>query len=200
MEENIIEEPIFESEKDSQTSEQTQTENQIGSIYGKFKDAKTLLDAYNSLQGEFTRKSQKLSEIQKRFDEIALFSAPEENIDEVIKYQTDSDKYKKEIEETLAENQSLSSLPNKYRVAFEVLKTAEERLAKNLDSQEFFDKYIKDNETIKSKIIDEYLSNLNDIKTAPKIISGNPTSVHFAPVDKPKTIKEAGEIFSKMLK
>lgn len=35
---------------------------------GKFKDAKTLLSAYNNLQSEFTRKCQKLSELEKQIE------------------------------------------------------------------------------------------------------------------------------------
>ena len=37
----------------------------FGSPYGKFKDAKSLLEAYNNLQKEFTRKSQALSKVLK---------------------------------------------------------------------------------------------------------------------------------------
>ena len=40
-----------------------------GSIIGKFKDANTLLEAYNNLQAEFTRKSQKLAQLQKLIEE-----------------------------------------------------------------------------------------------------------------------------------
>ncbi len=63
-----IEQPIKES-----TGAQVDFEN--GSILGKFKDATSLLNAYNNLQAEFTRKSQKLAEISKRADE------PSENND-----------------------------------------------------------------------------------------------------------------------
>ena len=66
MEENIIEQPVPETEE-------IYSENQEGSMLGKFKDAKTLLDAYNSLQSEFTRKCQKLAEFQKENEENASF-------------------------------------------------------------------------------------------------------------------------------
>lgn len=204
MEENLIEQPNFESDETSALSEfeveKNESENQVGSIYGKFKDAKNLLDAYNALQSEFTRKSQKLSEIQKKYEENAVFVNNNEELDEVLKSCTDKDKYKKEIEEMLAKNEKISSLPNSYRVAFETIKEVENKLAENLNSQEFYDKYISKNEEIKTKIIDEYLSKLNNISVAPKIISGNTAGVHFSPTAKPKTMKEAGEIFSKMLK
>lgn len=38
-----------------------------GSPFGKFKDSTSLLSAYNSLQAEFTRKSQRLAELAKSF-------------------------------------------------------------------------------------------------------------------------------------
>ena len=142
MEENVIEQPQIETETDSEIFEQPVAENQEGSIYGKFKDAKNLIDAYNSLQGEFTRKSQKLAEIQKKYDEIAVFSKNEESLDDVLKNNTDSVEYKKEIEEMLAKNENISNLPNKYRVAFETIKEANNRLAESVNSQSFYDKFI----------------------------------------------------------
>jgi len=51
-----------------QKQDQLQASNESiseGSMYGKFRDAKSLLDAYNTLQAEFTRKCQKLAEFQK---------------------------------------------------------------------------------------------------------------------------------------
>lgn len=204
MDEKIIEQPVLEAEEtlnfEEENAKQTDSENLNGSIYGKFKDAKNLLEAYNSLQGEFTRKSQKLAEIQKKYDEIAAFSKQEEGLGDILSAESDSDKYKKEIEEMLAKKENISSLPNKYRVAFEMIKETESRLAESLNSQEFYDKYISKNDEIKNKIISEYLSKLNNISAPPKILSGNSSRVYFCPSEKPKTVKEAGEIFSKMLK
>ena len=40
------------------------SQNDMGD-FGKFKTAKALLDAYNSLQAEFTRKCQRVSELEK---------------------------------------------------------------------------------------------------------------------------------------
>ena len=63
MENENIEQLITEPEMHD-----IQPENSESSIYGKFKDAETLLEAYNSLEAEFTRKSQKLADIQKELD------------------------------------------------------------------------------------------------------------------------------------
>ena len=64
----------MEELKNEQTEQQAHTaaaeENkgeESGNVsLGKFKDVNALLSAYNSLQAEFTRKSQKLAEFQKK--------------------------------------------------------------------------------------------------------------------------------------
>ena len=48
----------------------TTTTNSNCSTFGKFKDATSLLSAYDSLQAEFTRKSQKLADAERRIAEF----------------------------------------------------------------------------------------------------------------------------------
>lgn len=171
-----------------------------GSTLGKFKDAKTLLDAYNSLQAEFTKKCQKLAELQRNNTNNAIFNnngSIENNLNDI----TDNDKYKKEITEILANDSEISNLPNKYHVAMKIITESERKAVENLNNQEFLDKYIINNSQVSDTIISKYLSNLNNISSAPKVLSGSASNVYFTPKDNtPKTLKEAGEIFSKMLK
>lgn len=196
MEEKIIEQSNLEPEQSSQEGSITQED----SMLGKFKDAKTLLDAYNSLQAEFTRKSQKLAEFQKENEKNAIFQQPE-NIDEILKDETtDKEKYKKEITEIVSKLQ-FDNLPNKYQVAFNIAKTIEQKVAENLNNSQFVDTYLKSNTGVKNDIITEYLSTLNNISLAPTVVAENPSTIHFSNLNSnPKTLKEAGEIFSKMLK
>ena len=197
MEEKLLEQP--ELETDNHQNDISDSEIQEGSMFGRFKDATTLLDAYNNLQAEFTRKSQKLAEFQKEFEKNANFKIYE-TVDDFINDTNDSDKYKKEITEIIDKDVDLNNLPNKYQIAFKIIKEAESKIANNLNNQDFLDKYILNNDNIKNRIINDYLSKLNNISTAPKVISGNSTNIYFSPnPDKPKTLKEAGEIFSKML-
>ena len=192
--ENTIEQPI----STENTSAQVNQDFENGSIFGKFKDAKSLLDAYNHLEAEFTRKSQKLAEFEKENKENAIFK-PEDSIDDFIN-KTGSDEYKNSIIEILNDKE-ISNLPNKYHIALKIAKEAERKSAETLNQQNFIDKHILSNENIKNKIIVEYLSNLNNIQTTPKTISGNSTNIYFSPnTEKPKTFKEAGELLSKMLK
>ena len=196
MENNQLEQPNLEPDN----NESVFSENQDGSNYGKFKDAKTLLDAYNSLQSEFTRKSQKLAEFQKEKEKNAVFET-KDNLDEILKDTADSDKYKKEITEILSNNNELSNLPNKYQIAFNLVKNNERKFAEQLNNPEILNKYIEENQELRNSIISKYLSTLNNISTAPKIISGNASNIHFSQTNNtPKTLKDAGEIFFKMLK
>ena len=70
--EKIVEQPqalqIGNGSLDEERVVQSSPNADNGSTFGKFKDATSLLAAYDSLQAEFTRKSQKLSEIQKKLD------------------------------------------------------------------------------------------------------------------------------------
>lgn len=193
MEEKFIEQPALE------TDEINKTETQEGSMLGKFKDAKSLLEAYNSLQAEFTRKCQKLAEFQKESEENAFFNQ-HNTIDDFIKSTNGSDMYKDEILEIL-KNDEINSLPNKYLIAYKIATEADKKSASLLNNPDYLDKNIITNEKVKEKVITNYLSNLNNISQAPNIISGNSTSIYFSPDQgKPTTIKQAGEIFSKMLK
>lgn len=200
MENLNLEQPENESESFGDNSANVTDKSHDGSKLGKFNDAKSLLEAYNNLEAEFTRKCQKLAEFQKEKEESAIFNKYD-SLDEFLNSTTDSDKYKKEITEILATENELNNLPNKYQVAFNIVKLAESKSAEKLANQDFIDKYILNDEKIKEQIISNYLSTLNNISSTPKIISGNPTNVYFSPnPNKPKTLREAGEIFSKMLK
>lgn len=183
-----------------ETEPELNSENSNSSMYGKFKDAETLLEAYNSLQAEFTRKSQKLAEFQKKQEENALLSN-NDSLENILNDSTDKEKYKKEVTEILDNDSDISNLPNKNRVAFKIIKEAERRAAETLNNQEYVDKYIESNEKIKEKIISNYLSSLNNIQSAPKVISGNSSNIYFSPsLQLPKTLKDAGDILTKMLK
>lgn len=180
-------------------AEPEKSENSKSSTYGKFKDAETLFEAYNSLQAEFTRKSQKLAEIQKKLEENAFFSQ-EDKIENYLSEPTDLEKYKKEVTEILENNKELSNLPNKNYVALKIIKEAERKTANTLNDPNYIDKLLT-NDSIKERIISNYLSKSNENQSAPKVISGNSSNIYISPsLNLPKTLKDAGEILTKMLK
>ena len=71
---NIVEQPLSEFDEivtDSHDQAILSDSQTSGSTFGKFKDATSLLSAYNNLEAEFTRKSQKLSEALKKLESTA---------------------------------------------------------------------------------------------------------------------------------
>lgn len=205
-----------------------------GSIAGKFKDAKTLLEAYNNLQAEFTRKSQKLAKVTSELEEYKNASISlndnknanenknsniSTNIDLTASENSDlnsdvnqklasnelqsrksvNENYKKGLTEIVEKN--FASLPQTSQLNSNSQMLAESEIASKLNDPIFLDKYILNNESVKAKVIYEYLSNLNKSPQAPSIMSGVSPSVVFTPASgAPKTVREAGELFSKMLK
>ena len=132
---------------------------------------------------------------------MSFFHSNNDSIENIVKDANDLDKYKKEITEIVDNDDELSNLPNKNHIAFKIIKEAERKTAETLGDQNFIDKYIENNETLKSKIISNYLSNLQEMPTAPKVISGNSSNIYFSPsLQVPKTLKDAGDILTKMLK
>lgn len=101
MEEEVItmEQPNSEQAEITEVNEEnieksTATGLENGSI-GKFKDTESLLSAYNNLQAEFTRKCQKLSELESLQSQIAV---PKINEEESIKNYIENNK---ELKDTI---------------------------------------------------------------------------------------------------
>lgn len=73
MSEDIqVEQPTISNSDQAQSNPEGEGESvafENGSTFGKFKDATSLLEAYTALESEFTRKSQKLAELTKAFEE-----------------------------------------------------------------------------------------------------------------------------------
>lgn len=179
MEENKIngEQPNSAEVQTVATDEGNGTVTHDGSPLGKFKNPNTLLDAYNELQSEFTRKCQKLSETEKKLQEFDLEKASTE------KNENDEFVWKKNISEFLQSHKNASELMEDITneiINDETLKNSEDgleraysrviekkfvpysELAENI---EFLDKYIYSNDKIKENIIKEYVSTLQNARS-----------------------------------
>ncbi len=65
-------ENVCENGKAEQVAEAKEAKREKGSTaFGKFKDANALLEAYESLEAEFTRRSQRLKELERKADNSA---------------------------------------------------------------------------------------------------------------------------------
>ena len=145
-----------------------------GSPLGKFKDADKLLDAYNELQSEFTRKCQKLSDAEKKLQDLSNAHnfgqesvkeknefAWNKNIKEFLQSHKNANAFAEEITKELIDNEMWredeKGLELAYSKVLERNFIPQNELANN---QDFLDKYIYNNDEIKEKIIKEYVSSL----------------------------------------
>lgn len=149
--------------EDANVEMPSQSEAERGGPLGKFKKVEDLYEAYNNLQSEFTRKCQRLSELEKdkmseKHDEVkADFQTFLSNNPEAFLYAD-------EIKNTVLQNESLKKDEGAYeRVWADIVmkklsapNKAEEPLVQNL--------LLNDNQ-LKNLVIENYVKQLQDNKT-----------------------------------
>ena len=173
--------------------------NEEGSL-GKFKNANSLLKAYEDLEKEFTRKSQKLSELEKSIqtDNVEK-STPsyakedwQEKTKEFLEKNSEAKNFAEEISKVLFEDKDLACLPNSLELAYaKVLASKYKSNEELINSSEFLENYVYNNENIKNYIIKTYLKEVNNNQTPPIVLNSKGSSVGFVAPSKPKNLKEA---------
>ena len=188
------------------------TEMQDGSPLGKFKNSEKLLDAYNELQSEFTRKCQRLSDAEKKLQEIALENSaskvqeqPNEfawstNIREFLQSHKNASSLVDEITEEIINDEllrsSIDGLEKAYARVIEKKYVPHSELAKD---QDFLKKYIYSDDQIKNKIIKEYVNSLQNTKS-PISISNEGYSRGVASGNKIESLEEARKYVENMFR
>ena len=169
--------------------------------YGKFSNAKDLLDAYNSLQSEFTRRCQKVKELERENDSLKKIEQP---IKDSIS--TSSQEGKPAFKDVYPEAQGI--LKSLYEIAasngddaegflerayVNYLKGQVESQEKRYLSNEYVLERVNSSDEIKREIIREYLTNVNASKPKVGQYMGNGDGL-VTPPSKPKTLQDASKI------
>ena len=204
--------------------ENNMTEETEGSSLGKFKSATSLLEAYNYLQAEFTRKSQELASLKKscETDEVSKNNAlPEDNLGssenascsqpacENGDFMQNFDKKLSDFAEKCPQAKMVESKIKEQFLTFPELQKIEDGMAvayaltcgnpaEMINNPEFVQTYILSNEKIKNMVVDDYIKSLAK-PCAPKLISSESAGIVVAPKYQPKTLGDANKIFQKML-
>ena len=176
-----------------------------GSLYGKFKDAGSLYSSYVELEKEFTKKSQLLSELQKSINDNAEkvpFYKTEDWQSEVDKYMKDkpyADAFAKEVAKTLMQDENLAKEANCLDLAYnKVLANHYKSVEEIAKDNNFLNNYIFNNEEVKSKILNEYLSGLKHNTTPPLVLNTKGESVGLISPTKPKNLSEARKLVEQL--
>lgn len=181
------------------------TENRVveGSILNKFKTTESLVEAYENLQAEFTRKSQKLSEVSKELAKLKenanKTTAPfylseqfEKTLNEFFQNNPSAKEYASEISEFILKDKALQNSNEPLELAWaKVLNHKFSNLEETLEKDEKLLERILSHKNVSERMIKNYLQSLKDNKTAPMISTHTGASFSLAPKNKPNSLAEA---------
>lgn len=197
----IMEENVYAEQTATEQTDAGCAQEKTGSAgLGKFKSVDALLQAYESLQAEFTRRSQRLKKLEKetenRAQERDLATGAEKlrKIAEERKAETaEFDSFVAELEERGARPATDST--DSAEAGMRPL-VAEKSEAEPLSSDTLYQKAVSD-ENVRLKIIGEYLSSLG--KTGVPLMRGGAGTLVAPPV-RPRSVEEAGNMALRFFK
>lgn len=167
--------------------------------FGQFQDAESLVKAYKSLQAEFTKKSQRVSELESMIKPSTRL----DKINAIVERWTSEYSCLKPFGEQLKDNLSKTESEDLEKLAEQnVINMLADKVVspENLvKDKEFLLNYVFNNDEIKNTFLTEYLAKL---KTVPKVkVATNfGSSIPLTPAQKIKTIGEAGKIARSIIK
>lgn len=179
-----------------------------GSKLGKFKNEQALLEAYNNLQSDYTKKCQALAQKQREEkdnenkNEISPSTSNfnwEENAKTFFENNPKAKKYEDKLAHIVLEDKLMQTSANPLQSAWnkfiETKFLDEEDLISN---ESFLQNYIFNNSSIKNKIITDYFNSLNGVNSPTLIATQKGSESVLSPVVKPKTISEARKLVEDM--
>lgn len=199
----ILAYPEGENQVEENNVESEAKEFPSGSL-GKFKDTESLLTAYNNLQAEFTRKCQRLKEVEKEIQENStsnqsLFEK-EDWQKEVVSFlnnNIEAKPYSKEISEILMNDKELAKKSNALDIAWAKVIQKNYKKPDEVLNSDFIDDYLSNNSEIKNKLLAEALKNVKT-SASPKVMGSSSGSITMPSTIVPKTMKEAKILVSKL--
>jgi hypothetical protein len=159
--------------------------------YGKFKSAEELLKAYNALESEFTRRSQKLKEYENRSAVKSETESLEKQAEKLVEKYPIASEYADEVAKTALENTDGGMESALIKVLAGKIKTTDQ-----MATDKTVVKKVLNDEDNRESVIGEYLAKVRETP-APNTIRGG--AVPAQPPYKPRTLKEAGDLARKVL-
>ena len=174
--------------------------------YGKFNSLESLVDAYNSLQSEFTRRCQKVKELEREIEISNSKNQPKKELEEndILReksailqvFPQTKDMVESLVE--IAEKNGDTQNGRLYRAYAEILLKDKEESEKKYNSLEYLKSQLESNQNLYESVIRSYLERINNQIPSLHLTSGNGTAF-ITPPSKPKTITEAGNLAKEIL-
>ena len=178
-----------QGEQSAIVGEESKAEN--GEKVGKFKNVEALLDAYNNLEKEFTKKSQRLAEFEKdkMEEEKELDSQVDNKLKTFLSSNGEANSYSEELKKRVLENESLKKMDDPFsyvwaEMIFEKLKGSSETDGEVAN-------YVLGNEKLKNIVLEKYVNQLTENKSPIKISSAGKRVAISTATQKPQNLKDA---------
>lgn len=203
----MIENEVFEEQPKSESDEQKEvvaSQSSEGSSLGKFKDQESLLEAYNNLQAEFTRKCQKLSQLEKDMsvpkEPVYMEDNWQQKVSDFLSTHAEAKQFASEISQKIIENPSLYSGENALNLAWaDIISKKYVSPQDMMSDDKFVNDYVLSNEQIKKKVLEGYLNDLRKNKLPP-IQTSHSGKVTFQTPKVANTLNEAKKLVEDLLK
>lgn len=186
----------FESENVEKFEE---SEAERGVPVGKFKNVDDLYQAYNNLQAEFTRKSQKLAELEK---DKTTEPSKEEKFDEEFKsFLLDNQEaflYADQIKAKVLQDESLQKQERPFEKAWADM-IYQKLSAPDRAKEPFVQNLILNDNELKNLVIENYMKQLQEQKTPFVMSSGAGERVTKPVAPKPDSFDEAKKVVMDLL-
>lgn len=195
--EEKVDEVINGDEDTPVAEENTATENEAN--VSKFKNPEELAKAYGELEKEFTRRSQRLAKLEKELREKE--SVGEENweqiVDKFFERTPAAKPFAKEMAKEIIADPTLRDGTDCLEVALTRVLLSKYRTPEEMLSDgQFLKDHVLSSDAVRQAVIEDYLSGLS--KGKPPVVMSSDGEATVAPKSKPRTIEEAGAMFTKI--
>ena len=200
---------------DAKIEDSTPSSESNGSL-GKFKDAESLLNAYNNLQAEFTRKCQKLSELEKmqqsqtqaQTEQTQVQSQPiysnenwHDKVNEFLLKNKDAKNFASQISQEILSNPSLQNKEDALEIAWaKVIQKNYKNPKDVLYDDNFVNDYVLSNPQLQEKILSKYIKDRQNNKVPPMLSASTGGSIAFTNQPKATTLSEAKKLVEAIFK
>lgn len=194
----VAENQSADDENDGETPEdnKTEIEGEEQSKPKKFKSIEELERAYESLEKEFTRRSQRLAKLEKEMkqDKVETDAEWKAKVDKFFSENPSAKPFAKQMSDQIIRDNTLRMRSDCLETALTRVLLEAYRAPKDLATDEdFLKEHILGSDFVKKAVIEGYMKDLREGKP-PVLISARGQNT-VAPRSKPKTIEEAGKMF-----
>ena len=197
LEENVAGSPeqvLQESESATISSEAER-----GVPIGKFKSVDDLFEAYNNLQAEFTRKSQRLSELEKdKMSETSQDNVIENKFQTFLSKNQEAAVYAEEIKSRAMQSESLKNDDACFDIVWAEM-LYEKLSGPNKAKEPIVQNLVLKDEELKNLVIENYMKQLQEQKTPVIMSSNSGERVTKTVAPKPDSFEQAKKIVLDLL-